>query len=98
MRVQASAFAASQACSCSTRTTSDWQDSIGEVHSSNLNNEQQGPEDITDHREQLDTDMPGVWRCQIEPKSDLYCDRSGKLLDHYVSDWIDEADIPRALR
>ena len=34
-----------------------------------------------DHREQLDTYIPGVWRCQAEPKSDLYGDRSGKLLD-----------------
>ena len=34
-----------------------------------------------DHREQLDTDIPGVWRCQVEPKSDLHGDRPGKLLD-----------------
>ena len=34
-----------------------------------------------DHREQLDTDIPGVWRCQVEPESDLYGGRIGKLLD-----------------
>ena len=39
---------------------SDWQDSIREAHPSNLNDEQQGPEDIMDHREQPDTDIPGA--------------------------------------
>ena len=42
---------------------SHWQDSIWEAHSSNLNNDRQGPEDIMDHREQPNTDIPGVWRC-----------------------------------
>ena len=47
---------------------SDWQDSIREAHPSNLNDEQQGPEDIMDHREQPDTDIPGAmlngnWIC-----------------------------------
>ena len=60
---------------------SDEQDSIREAHSSNLNDEQEGPEDIMDHREQPDTDIPGVLRCQVEPKSDLCGDRTGKLLD-----------------
>ena len=32
-------------------------------------------------RTQSDTDVPGVWRCQIEQKSDLYGDFTGKLLD-----------------
>ena len=48
--------------------TSDGQDSIREAHSSNLNDELQGQEDIMDHREQLDTDIPGVWSYQVEPK------------------------------
>ena len=61
--------------------TSDWQDSIREAHLSSSNDEQQGPEVITEDREQPDTDVPGVWRCQVEPKSHLYGNRSGKLLD-----------------
>ena len=31
--------------------------------------------------QQPDTDISGVWRCQVEPTSDLYCDRTGKLMD-----------------
>ena len=31
--------------------------------------------------QQPDTDIPGVWRCQVEPKSDLYGARTGKLMD-----------------
>ena len=34
-----------------------------------------------DQEAQPDRDVPGVWRCQIEPKSDLYGDKTGKLLD-----------------
>ena len=34
-----------------------------------------------DQQAQPDTDVPGVWRCQIEPKSHLYGDKTGKLLD-----------------
>ena len=34
-----------------------------------------------DQQARSDTDVPGVWRCQIEPKSDLSGDKTGKLLD-----------------
>ena len=61
--------------------TSDWQQSIREAHMSELSNDQHVPESISDHMQQPDTDIPGVWRCQVEPKSDLYGDRTGKLVD-----------------
>ena len=61
--------------------TSDWQHSIWSAHVSELSNEQHTPESIIDHLQQPDTDIPGVWRCQVEPKSDLYGDRTGKLMD-----------------
>ena len=38
-------------------------------------------ETVIDHHAQPDTDVPGVWRCQVEPRSDLYGDRTGKLLN-----------------
>ena len=37
--------------------------------------------DSTDHMQQPDTDIPGVWKWSVEPKSDLYGDRTGKLMD-----------------
>ena len=43
--------------------------------------EHNSQEILTDQRAQPDADVPGVWRCQIEPKSDLYGDKTGKLLD-----------------
>ena len=60
---------------------SDWQHSIREAHMSELSNDQHVPGNIIDHMQQPDTDIPGVWRCQVEPKSDLYGDRTGKLMD-----------------
>ena len=36
---------------------------------------------LLDHMQQPDTDIPGVWKWQVEPKSDLYGDRTGKLMD-----------------
>ena len=48
---------------------------------SELSNDQHVPESTTDHMQQPDTDIPGVWRCQVEPKSDLYGDSVGKLMD-----------------
>ena len=36
---------------------------------------------MIDHHEHPDTDVPGVWRCQVEPRSDLHGDRTGKLLN-----------------
>ena len=56
--------------------TSDWQHSILEAHTSDLSNDQRGPENNIDHMQQPDTDIPGVWRCQAELKSDLYGDRT----------------------
>ena len=52
--------------------TSDWQHSIRKAHRSELSNDQHLPENISDHMQQPDTDIPGVWRCQVEPKSGLY--------------------------
>ena len=60
---------------------SDWQHSIREAHTSGLSSDQHGPESIIDHMQQPDTDIPSVWRFQVEPKSDLYGDRTGKLMD-----------------
>ena len=37
--------------------------------------------DNTGHMQQPDTDIPGVWKWQVEPKSDSYGDRTGKLMD-----------------
>ena len=78
-------------------------------HTSDLSNEQHGQannidhkqrddqhdqHDSTDHMQQPDTDIPGVWRCQVEPKS--VC--SVTELASYVYDWIDEASIPRGTK
>ena len=38
----------------------------------------QSQKNNTGHMQQPD---PGVWRCQVEPKSDLYVERTGKLMD-----------------
>ena len=61
--------------------TSDRQHSIREAHVSEMGNAQHTPESIIDHMQQPDTDIPGVWRCQFEARSDLYGDRTGKLMD-----------------
>ena len=61
--------------------TSDWQHSIREAHMSELSNDQDIPENIIDDMQQPDTDIPGEWGCQVEPKSDLYGDRTGMLMD-----------------
>ena len=61
--------------------TSDWQDTIWEAQLTDAHDEHDRQEILMDQRAQSDTDVPGVWRCQIEPKSDLYGDKTGKLLD-----------------
>ena len=61
--------------------TSDWQDTVWEAQLTDAHDEHNSQEILTDQRAQPDTDVPGVWRCQIEPKSDLYGDKTGKLLD-----------------
>ena len=48
---------------------------------SELSNDQHVQHDNTDHMQQPDTDISSVWRCQVEPKTDLYGDRLGKLVD-----------------
>ena len=53
--------------------TSDWQDPVWEAH---LTDAHDGQEILMDQQAQPDTDVPGVWRCQIEPKSDLYGDKT----------------------
>ena len=61
--------------------TSDWQDAVWEAQLTDAHDEHYSQEILTDQRAQPDTDVPGVWRCQVEPKSDLYGDKTGKLLD-----------------
>ena len=61
--------------------TSDWQLSVHETRSSDLSDEQHDQHVNTDHLQEPDTDIPGVWRWQVEPKSDLDGDRTGKLMD-----------------
>ena len=61
--------------------TSDWQDTVWEAQLTESLDEHDRQEIMMDQQAQPDTDVPGVWRCQIEPKSDLYGDKTGKLLD-----------------
>ena len=61
--------------------TSDWQDTVWEAQLTDALDEHDRQEILMDQRTQSDTDVPVVWRCQIEPKSDLYGDKTGKLLD-----------------
>ena len=46
-----------------------------------MSNEQHVLDNIIDHVQQPDTDISRVWRCQVEPKSDMYGDRTGQLMD-----------------
>ena len=48
--------------------TSDWQHSIHETRTSEMSDDQHDPHDNTDHKQQPDTDIPGVWKWQVEPK------------------------------
>ena len=59
---------------------SDWQHSVHETRTSELSDDQLDEHDNTDHMQQPDTDIPGVWRWQVGPKSDLYGDRTGKSM------------------
>ena len=51
--------------------TSDWQHSVHETRTSELSDDQHDKHDSTDHMQQPDTDIPGVWKWQVEPKSDF---------------------------
>ena len=51
------------------------------TRTSELSDNQHDQHDNTDHMKQPDTDIPGVWRWQVELKIDLYGDRTGKLMD-----------------
>ena len=53
--------------------TSDWQDTVWEAQLTDAHDEHDRQEILMDQR--------GVWGCQIEPKSDLCGDKTGKLLD-----------------
>ena len=66
--------------------TSDWQETVWEAQLTEVLDDHDGQEILMDQQAQPDTDVPGVWRCQIEPKSDLYGDKTGKLLDPEKSD------------
>ena len=61
--------------------TFDWQHSVHETRTSELSDDKHDQHDSTDHMQQPDTDIPGVWRWQVERKTDLYGDRTGKLMD-----------------
>ena len=61
--------------------TSDWQDAGWEAQLTDARDELFELETVIDEQAQPDTDVPGVWRCQVEPKSDLYGNRTGKLLN-----------------
>ena len=61
--------------------TSDWQETVWEAQLTEVLEDHDRQEILMDQQAQPDTDVPGVWRCQIEPKSDLYGDKTGKLLD-----------------
>ena len=61
--------------------TSDWQETVWEAQLTEVLEDHDRQEILMDQQAQPDTDVPGVWRCQIEPKLDLYGDKTGKLLD-----------------
>ena len=78
--------------------TSDCQETVWEAQLTEVLEDHDRQEIWMDQQAQSDTDV-GVWKCQIEPKSDLYGDKTGKLLDHHhVYDWIDEAKIPKGTK
>ena len=60
--------------------TSDWQDTVWEAQLTDALDEHDRQEILMDQRTQPDTDVPGVWRCQIEPKLDLYGDMMASCL------------------
>ena len=82
VKVQTNELEALLECCCSMKTTHQtgriavWEAQLTDAH-----DEHNSQEISTDQGAQPDTDVPGVWRCQVEPKSDLYGDRTGKLLD-----------------
>ena len=47
--------------------TSDWQDTVWETQLTDAHDEHDRQEILMDQRAQSDTDVPGVWGCQIEP-------------------------------
>ena len=62
-------------CCCLTKKNIKWQDTVWEGQLSEARDEHDRQEIVMDQPAQPDTDVPGVWRCQIEPKSDLYGDK-----------------------
>ena len=52
--------------------TSDCQETVWEAQLTEVLDDHDRQEIWMDQQAQPDTDDPGVWRCQIEPKSDLY--------------------------
>ena len=61
--------------------TSDWQEAVWETQLTGTRDEPHELETVIDQCARPDTDVPGVWRCQVEPRSDLCGDRTGKLLN-----------------
>ena len=51
--------------------TSHWQEAVWEAQLTGARNEPHELETVIDQYAQPDTDVPGVWRCQVEPRSDL---------------------------
>ena len=72
MRARANEFGASRECFCLTRTTC----LIGSIAPGGAHVSPKKTTLIT-----CNSHDPGVWRCQVEPKSDLYVERTGKLMD-----------------
>ena len=56
--------------------TSDWQHSVHETRPSELSGDQHDQHDSTDHMQQPDTDIPGVWRWQVEW---VFCSQKHRL-------------------
>ena len=82
MRVRAhESGALLECCFFDENDSSDWQHSVHETRTSELGDDMHDQHDNTDHMQQPDTDIPGAWKWQVGPKSDLYGDRTGKLMD-----------------
>ena len=55
--------------------TSDWQETVWKAQLTEVLEDHDRQEILMDQQAQSDTDVPRVWRCQIEPKSNLYGDK-----------------------
>ena len=65
------------------KDTSDCQETVWEAQLTEVLEDHDTQEIWMDQQALSDTDIPRVWKCQIEPKSDLHGDNTGKLFDHH---------------